>query len=150
MDSWLISFDKRKPDSTVSERYQLMEINRAVDCLLRGESISAPVYDPVSRRRLEGVYHPSIQITAGILLIEGVVALSDKKLLAKADLKIFVELPDCIRIKRLLDFYSRIKKIPRTEYKPIIAGREKEETIFVKNTAQYADILFSWQNISKQ
>lgn len=144
LDSWLISLDKRKDGSTVTERYELEEVNLAVEKILLGDTVCPPVYDPATRKRLEGITDKAIQLKRGVLIVEGVITMADSGLLNKANLKIFVEVADTLRMKRLIDFYARVKQVKRTDYKQIILEREKEETLFVKQTANHADILFSW------
>lgn len=144
IDSWLISVDKRKPDSKVAERYDLDEINLAVAKILNGEAVLPPVYDPATRKRVEGATDKAIQLNTGVLIVEGVITMADRCLLTKSHIKIFVDIADTLRIKRLIDFYSNVKKVEREGYKQIILDREKEETLFVKATAKNADLLFVW------
>ncbi len=144
MDSWLISVDKRKPDSTVSERYELSGINAAVERIVKGETVLPPVYDPVTRKRVEGITGQPVQLDTGVLIVEGVIALTDTSLRSKSHINIFVDIADTLRIKRLLDFYGRVKKVERATYKNIIREREKEETLFVKGSIHNADLVFNW------
>ena len=46
LDSWLISVEKRKKNSTVSERYDMSAINLSVKELMQGGTVLPPVYDP--------------------------------------------------------------------------------------------------------
>lgn len=143
-DSWLISVEKRKTGSKVAERYDLDEINAALEKILNGETVLPPVYDPATRKRVEGATDKAIQLNAGVLIVEGVITMADRNLLAKSQIKIFVEIGDALRIKRLIEFYRKVKKVDRNTYKQIILEREKEETLFVKATAENADFLFTW------
>lgn len=146
LDSWLIGVDDRKQDSTVLERYEMTKINTDIEILLQGGLITPPVYDPVSRKRVIGKTGESLQIKKGIVIVEGVVALSDSSLLAKKGISVFVKAPHLTRIKRLLDFYGRIKKMPKEDYKQIIREREKEEVLFINRTAVFADLLYMGSN----
>ena len=89
LDSWLISLEKRKKDSTVLERYELHSIMSSIKKLRQGEVICPPRYDAVSRRRISQSGVDSISITDGILFVEGVVALAIGKLVENATLRIF-------------------------------------------------------------
>ena len=142
LDSWLISVDKRKPVSTVLERYEMDACNKAIEKLLEGETIVPPFYDPVSRKRIAEMSGSPVKISSGILIIEGVIALSDPGLQSKKGVSVFASVPDLTRLKRLLDFYGRIKNIPRSAYRQIIMDREKEEVPFITKSAQFADILY--------
>jgi len=142
LDSWLISVENRKEDSSVLERYEIPSIISSIKRLQQGEQIYPPVYDAVSRRRIAESGVDSISITDGILFIEGVVALAIKELVENAAMRIFVDIPDKLRRQRVVNFYSDIKRLDRKEYEDIIKKREKEEVTFIKGTAVNADIIF--------
>lgn len=143
LDSWLVSLDNRKKNSSVLERYEIPSIISAIKKVRQGEVIYPPVYDAVSRKRIADSGGASISIKDGILFVEGVVALAIKELVENATFRIFVDTPDKLRKQRLMDFYSDIKRVDRKEYEKIIKKREKEEVPFIKKTAVNADIVFS-------
>ncbi|MBU4184747.1 MAG: hypothetical protein KKI12_05750 [Proteobacteria bacterium] len=143
LDSWLISLEKRKENSTVLERYEIPSIISSIKKVRQGEVICPPVYDAVSRRRIAESGVDSISITDGILFIEGVVALAIKELVENAAMRIFVDIPDKLRRQRLVDFYSDVKRLDEKEYENIIEKREKEEVTFIKGTAVNADVIFN-------
>lgn len=143
LDSWLIGVNDRKPDSMVIERYEMQRINSDLEVLLNGGIITPPVYDPVSRKRIAGNGEKSLKIKKGIVIVEGVVALSDPGLIGKKGISVFVKTSHLTRIKRLLDFYGGIKKIPREEYKQIIREREKEEVPFIDKSVDFADLIYA-------
>jgi len=144
IDSWLISIDERKHGSTVFERYNTNAIIDSVEKIVKGGTIMPPIYDPIKRKKTDEYSSSPVSIQSGILIVEGTITLSIKELLDKSGFRIFVETSDLIRIKRLIDFYSRVKKVPKQEYKQILSSREKEEIPFIKNTASKADIIFRW------
>lgn len=140
LDSWIIDVDKRKPESKVIERFQINEIVSSVNTLLNGGVINIPIYNPVLRKN-QGFSLP-IQIRSGILIIEGVIALTIPELLKIANLKIFVDVSQITRLKRLIFFYKEVKKIKQQEYRKIILEREKEEVPFIKASKKEADIIY--------
>lgn len=142
LDSWLVSVDNRKQDSSVLERYEIPSIISSINKVQQGEVIYPPVYDAVSRRRVAEHGTDSISIKDGILFIEGVVSLAIEELIENATLRIFVDIPDKLRKQRLVDFYSDIKGLDRKEYQNIIETRENEEVPFIKRTAVNADVIF--------
>lgn len=142
LDSWLVSVDNRKQDSSVLERYELPSIISSITKVQRGETIYPPVYDAVSRRRVAKYGVDIISIKDGLLFVEGVVALAIEELIKNATLRIFVDIPDKLRKQRLVDFYSNIKRLDRKEYENIIETREKEEVLFIKRTVVNADVIF--------
>lgn len=147
LDSWLIGVDERKPESTVSERYEMDACNKAIENLLEGEIIIPPYYDPVSRKRIVQMNSTPIKIDSGILIVEGVLALSDSGLRRKKGYSVFVAVSHLTRIKRLLDFYGRVKQMPLFEYKQIIREREKEEISFINQSAHFADRVYKHTTI---
>lgn len=142
IDSWLLSVEKRKSNSTVYERYDTEGIAKALHDLLINETVVPPTYDPISRRSVHDQNGPNLYIQSGVIIIEGTITLSIDKLVEKSNLNIFVQTSDCIRLKRLLDFYSNVKGLNKKEYKQIISSREKEEIPFIKQSAKFADIIF--------
>lgn len=140
LDSWIIDVEKRKPDSIVIERFKVNEIVNSVTALLRGDIIYPPVYDSILRKN-QGLSSP-IQLKSGILIIEGVIALTIPELLEIANLKIYVNIPDVTRLKRLIHFYKTVKKMEKYEYRKIIIEREKEEVPFIKASKMQADIIY--------
>ena len=143
LDSWLISVEERKEDSSVIERYEIPLIISSLKKIQQGEAIYPPVYDAVSRRRITDSGVDSISMKSGIMIIEGVVALAIEELAENATLGIFVDIPDKLRKQRLVDFYADVKHLGKKEYENIIETREKEEVPFVKRTAVNAGIIFN-------
>ena len=143
LDSWLISVEERKEDSSVLERYEIPSIISSVKKIQQGEAIYPPVYDAASRRRITDARVDSISIKSGIMIIEGVVALAIEELTKITTLGIFIDIPDEVRKQRLVDFYADVKHLGKKEYEKIIETREKEEVPFVKGTAVNADVIFN-------
>ena len=144
IDSWLVSVDKRKPFSKVTERFDMASVNLAVEEIVNGQIVTPPVYDQITRRQIPGIGNDPISITFGILIIDGVISLVDEDLVKKSEFRIFVKISECKRLRRLIDFYSHIKKVPREEYKKIIREREKEEVPLIKKSSSLADVIFEW------
>lgn len=142
LDSWLISLEERKEESSVLDRYEIPSIMSSIKRLQQTEQIYPPVYDAVSRRRIAESRVAPIVINEGILFVEGVIALAIQELVKNAALRIFVEIPDALRRQRLIKFYSDVKKLDRKEYEDIINKRENEEVLFIKGTAVNADVIF--------
>lgn len=144
LDSWIIDVDKRKEGSTVVERYDIDEINSAISDLLKGKSICPPIYNQITRKRIERKFDKPIKFTKGILIVEGVIALSNSKIREKGTLSIYVDIDDLLRLKRLIFYYKNIKNLSKFNYKKIIRDREVEETPFIKKTSNLAQIIFKW------
>lgn len=142
IDSWLISLENRKPDSTVLGRYDCETIIKSIKEILSGNIVYPPVYDINSRRRIAQQSKDPIFAKSGIIIVEGVIALALKELLDIAVLRIFVTVSDKIRLARLTDFYHKTKGLSIKQTKDVIFSREAEEVPFIKKTAEYADVIF--------
>lgn len=147
LDSWLVSVDNRKQDSTVLDRYEIPSIISSIKKIQQGKTINPPVYDPISRRRTAESGITPLSLNDGILFVEGIVALAVEVLINNAALRIFVDIPDKLRKQRLVAFYSDVKRLSRKEYEEIIEAREQEEVPFIKGTAVNADVIFDWSEL---
>lgn len=145
LDSWLVSLDKRKEDSSVLERYEVKSIVSSIKKIKLGEAVYPPVYDVISRMRVAEFSPDPIAIKNGVLFVDGVIALAIDKLFEVAALRIFVNITDELRRQRLVKFYSNTKGLNKKEYTKIIKSRENEEVLFVKSTADNADVIFNWE-----
>jgi len=142
LDSWIISFEKRKPNGNVFERYDYDAIVKDIKDIMMGNIVYPPVYDSFSRKRTGEKGEKAYYVSSGIIIVEGVIGLAIKELVSIASLKIFIAVPDEIRVKRLMDFYINKKKLTRNMAEEIICSREKEEVLFVKETSRHADLIF--------
>ena len=144
LDSWIIDYDQRRPNSTVLERYNIAEIKQFFLNLSNSNAVSIPNYDSILRKRVINDYTEKLLITEGLVIVEGVIALEVAKLVGLEGFKIYVNVSNYTRIKRLITFYKDYKKVHKNEYKKIIMDRELEEIPFIKKTASYADIFYNF------
>ena len=105
LDSWLIDIVKRNYTLTVMERYDTNAIVNSINRLINGKSISPPVYDAQRRKRIAEYSDKPISIDSGIIIVEGLIALAIKELINISKFSIFVEISNCMRVKRLIEFY---------------------------------------------
>ena len=82
-------------------------------------------------------------IERGVIIADGVIALALDELREKALLNIFVDIWDSERLQRARNFYVNQKHLSVDQAERILKTREREETLFVKNTREYADIIFA-------
>ena len=143
LDNWLISVENRKKNSSVYERYETHEIIQSVKKILNREIVFPPVYSPELRKRISNSCNIPKYLDNGILIIEGTIALGIEQLRKISDYRIYVDIPDKIRKKRLMDFYGNTKKVDLKMSKRIILERENEEVLFIKNTMQFANFVYN-------
>ena len=143
LDSWIIDIRKRKINSTVLERYEMNEIENSIYQAANGMLVKCPKYVSVSRKRIKNSYSKLIKIDEGVLIIEGVISLIRKSFFQFSDFRIFVEIRDVLRIKRLIEFYRDKKKISKKKYKKIIISREAEEKKNIMNSKKNTNYILS-------
>lgn len=110
-----------------------------VKCLLQGHSIQKPLYDysNYTRSTKSEFVNPK-----PVIIVEGILSLTDKNLRDLADLKLYVELDDDIRFIRRL---SRDVKLRGRSIDSVI--KQYLDTVkpmyhkYVKPTKRYADII---------
>jgi len=141
-DHWIVSLEKRQPDSKVLERFECAEIEKAITLLLNKNKIFPPVYDPISRKRISENSNHYFYLENGVLIVEGVIVLALKNLFEKSSYNIYIEINDEKRTQRLYDFYRNIKKLSEKQTLSIISSRENEEVLFIKELSKNADCIY--------
>ena len=142
LDNWLIGIDERTGKETVSERYNYPKIISSVQKIMKGDRIFPPFYNSKTRLVTKSNETISVQLDAGICIVNGVVTLDIPELRKLANLKIFTEVNDDIRKHRLMEFYYQYKGCSSEESKMIIGERELEEVPYIKKTKIFADIVY--------
>jgi len=143
LDLWLVSHNKRKPDSTVIDRFHTKIMIKSLIDLYNGQIIYPPLYDFVKRVQILETGHKPITYKSGILIIEGVIALALSELRKLASISIHLEINNRQRLKRLIEFYTETKKLPASECRRLIKEREKEEVPFINDKSKHADLIFN-------
>jgi uridine kinase len=142
LDSWLLGIESRTPEMGVLDRYQCRQIVQAIKVILDGRKVYPPVYDVISRRRISERSSEYLHIKEGVVIVDGVPALAIPALRHTAALRIFVDLDDTDRKRRLRKFYLHEKSLSEHECAEIISRREQEEVLFIKHSKKFADIVF--------
>lgn len=141
LDRWIKDVRERKESDSVRERFDYEGISQAFQQLTSGESVTAPLYDSMTRTvsdKKETLPSPG----KGILILEGVVAL-DVPALKETDCKIFTFAEEELRLKRVREFYSEFKKLPAHEIEILIEKREEDEVKLLHDNMYSADLVFS-------
>lgn len=139
LDSWLKSAVERQEGAGVLNRYQMEFLIEQTEQLVSSSErfdIDCPRNDRKLRQSIQ-----SKKISVGpsdIVIIEGVSALLEKRLLDLANLSIYVEIDDVLRMKRLQEEYSWREERPEDFMKKIMS-RELDEVSLIKSVAYKAD-----------
>jgi len=138
LDNWLLPASERSMSVDVYDRFNLEEIISDITKLLDGEKITTKGY---SIHRDTEVLPVSYQHSyENIIIIEGIVALSDERLREKADLKIYHAIDDKAHKEKFFDFY-RWRKMKDTDILNLYKRRKKDEYNFIKKESKFADII---------
>lgn len=139
LDGWLRPVEQRPEGGGVLLRYDLDAAIGMVDKLRRVEGRIVerlPVYNRESRCAVNG---PPLSIgEPDILIVEGVPALMDKRLLSLADLRLFIDVDDGQRQERLTANYAWCDG-DLAALRERLAAREMEEVPAVRASAINAD-----------
>lgn len=148
LDGWLRPIEQRREGGGVLLRYDFDTACKTINELRRAEGRldhRLPVYDRVTRRAAPG---PSVSIgPTDILIVEGVPALMDKRLLVLADLRLFIDVDDVRRHERLSQDYTW-RSGDSAALHERLAARERDEVPVVRASAVHAD--FKIQGPEKQ
>jgi len=143
LDNWLLGLDERDGAETVRERFQYKKISEDLTKLKNGEKVYTRVYDHKSRKITSNKSSNPLYLNKGeVGIIDGIVALDIKSLREICECRIYVEVDDKTRKKRLIDFYVNYKKYSFKGAKKIIEPREFDEVEIIKKTKKYADIIY--------
>lgn len=110
-----------------------------LEALVRGEAIDKPTYDFAAHTRAAARIHIEPK---DVIIVEGILLLSDARLRALFDIKIFVDVSDDVRfIRRLLrDTNERGRSLPNVieQYLSTVRPMHLE---FVEPSKRYADVI---------
>ncbi|WP_162140157.1 uridine kinase [Haploplasma axanthum] len=107
--------------------------------LLKGNSIEKPIYDFVSYNRSDKTESVNPK---PIIIVEGILVLTDKRIRELADLKIFVESDDDVRfIRRLQRDINERQRTVESVIDQYLNTVKPMHYKYVKPTKRYADII---------
>jgi len=119
MDGWLLPIENRNEGVGVMNRYNMVEIRKFVETFLGSftrQNFNVPVYDRLNHSSYN---YDSISLGSNdVVILEGIPALADEFLCSNANVRIYVDVDDLERNKRLLKDYAW-----RNEKKNIVKQR---------------------------
>ena len=119
-------------------------LHRHLEALQRGASVARPVYDfPTHTRKSATV----ALTTCPVVIVDGILALFDARVNALADLKVFVDADDDLRLARRIrrDIEERGRTLESTvsQYTATVKPMYQR---FIAPTRQAADIVIPWNS----
>jgi histidinol-phosphate phosphatase family protein len=138
LDGWLKSVGDRSEGTGVLERYDMPAAIASLAPIIASTKrhwLRWPCYERKSRSTFTG---PKISIGPDdVLIVEGVTALMDSKLLAASNVRLFVHVDDKLRLQRLeADYAWRGENRPSTA--SLISSRDLDELPDVLASASHA------------
>jgi uridine kinase len=149
LDQWIIPAFEREKISTVTQRFNVQKIKVDLESLLAGNVIVLNDYQSQTRNRSEISRALQLSSDTQFVIIEGVVALLDPCLRSFGNLRVFIDVTNLTRLKRLISLYRDFKHLNSNEYRMIIRERENEEVKAVLNSSNHADLIFRIVHQSK-
>lgn len=141
MDGWLKAAEDRHEGAGILSRYKLdamLEEAKKIATNPNRFSIRYTQYDS-KIKQVQAVKSSSIG-PSDVVILEGVPALLDDRLIGLANARIYVDIDDDVRIQRLRDEYIWRGEDEKA-YMQKINSREKDEVLAVKESAYRADYL---------
>ena len=139
LDGWLKASAQRQEGVGVLSRYHIDEIIDLVNQIRSAFGRFEIKYTQYDRKLREVKNHKTVSIgPSDIVIIEGVPALLEDRILNSANLRIYVDIDDQRRMKRLRAEYIW-REVSDEILRQKINSREKDEVILVKQSAHKAD-----------
>jgi len=137
LDSWLQPIDQRPEGGGVLNRYDMQAVLSTLTPILEGGRhwIQLPFYERMSRTLKSGLQH-SIG-PEDLIILEGVPALLEPALIDSADIRVFVDVDDDNRVRRLKDDYTW-RGASWDDVETRLHSRDRDELPAVRASAKYA------------
>ena len=138
LDDWLLASEDRTEEMTVRGRYDYEKIRSSLRRVLLGERVDFTRYDPLTRTHSGGLRSIERE-ERDILIIDGVVSLDVSDVRAAATLRIYTEVDEAVRWRRLRDFYTR-KGLSPQETDVLLHQRRHDEEPIVTASREFANL----------
>ncbi len=143
LDNWLVPEGERKPGMGVYDRFRLKEIEHDLEDLFNGKVLNRQTYaNHPERECIPVTYDPS---KAGIIIVDGVVALSSQKIREKANIRLFTALDPGTFRKRIEEYYTWRGKSP-AEIAALFEKRQEDEYQLIEKESKFADLVINPYN----
>lgn len=146
-DMWFGGINRPSHDTRGTNMKEVManvdaaEFVKTVNRLVGGEVVNPPIYDFKSRMHVadEG---GALSFSEGVLILDGSVVLAMRELREISSLKIYVDIPDHIRLGWLRQCKRGFKEMSRTETWRSIRTSQRGEAPIAIASATHADLIY--------
>ncbi|MCX7771181.1 MAG: HAD-IIIA family hydrolase [Proteobacteria bacterium] len=139
LDDWLLPLEKRTDSMNVLDRFQIKKIENDLKQLFEGKKVNIEPYNTITRGSQKEV-SISLNNSAKIIIVEGVVAFNIRYLFKKSDFKIFCKIDDGLLKKRVFNFY-RWKGLKDREIEKLYSERKIDEYEIISGNENLADLV---------
>lgn len=144
LDAWLKQTTEREEGQGVNSRYDMSRANSELLAIAKSQKrvvFIQPVYDRITRGFLDKKLFHSIG-KRDVLIVEGVTALLSEELRTVAQLKLFIEVNEPIRQKRIkMDYLWRGTSTADLEY--LLNSRMQDEVEIITKYKQTSDFVIN-------
>jgi D,D-heptose 1,7-bisphosphate phosphatase len=140
LDNWLLPEEKRTPGMNVYDRFQLGTLEKDIQKMISGQRLIVTTYvNHPERKAVPVVYDP---LSAEVIIIEGIVALSSENINKSSHMRIFTMLyPELFR-ERLHEYYAwRGNTAEETE--TLVKKREPDEYQLIEKESKLAHLIIN-------
>ncbi len=140
LDNWLLPEESRSPEMNVYKRFQRNKMAHDLLRLVSGQKLMMESYANHSQRLSVPVeYDPR---KADIIIVEGVIALSDEKLRNASHMRLFTTAGDQLFRDRINEYYAWRGKTPE-ETKVLFEKRNSDEYQLIEKESKLADLIIN-------
>lgn len=143
LDNWILPENKRAACHNVYDRFQLDIITADISKLINGAKICLSTYSNHPERASLPVEY--VINDCDIIIIDGIVALSNTYLREIADFKIFMEIPPDVFYQRFVQYYSWRGKTEQ-EARTLLEKRKSDEYQLIEKESKFADLVINTFN----
>ncbi len=138
LDNWLLKEDQRDHCKNVYDRFQINKIEKDFTDIINGETVFIASYSNHHLRQSRNIEYNIVG--SDVVIIDGIVALSSKKLRECSDLKIFMQVKEVLHKQRIIDYYTWRNK-EQAEIEELYQKRKQDEYQLIEKESNFADLV---------
>ncbi len=140
LDNWILPEDQREHCKNVYDRFRMDDLINDVRDIIKGKAVSLLSYPHHPEREAQPIEYKLNN--EDIVIIDGIIALSNEELRKMTDLKVFMEI-DKETLKRRIKEYYYWRGKSDEEILQLLEKREKDEYQLIKKESKFADFVIN-------
>ena len=138
LDHWILPENERAECRNVYDRFRLGEIVADIGRMLSGETIPVNTYANHPDRQSQPLQYSAKD--HNVIILDGIVALSDEFLRSISDFRIFMEIPEELFVPRFIQYY-RWRGKSAEEARALMEKRKSDEYQLIEKESKFADLV---------